>query len=224
MGDISVSIGDYLQIQPGVTVLFTGNYKFTVNGLLTAEGTENDSITFSRMYPTEESKWRGFRFDSADDSSTLSRCIIEYAKGTGAYPDVRGGAIWINNCTPLVSNCTIQNSYTHNENYNGAGGGVCINSNSHSIIEYNYIINTQADSGGGYSLGRIVMQLSGIIELRVITLSMPGVDYMFQQTDLGKYMETFSKPIIVPVDGAVVQSICGVLPGCTVHILMSTII
>jgi len=114
-GDIIVPSSSSLIIQPGIVVLFTGNYKFIINGLLNAEGTESDSITFTRMYPTEESKWRGFRFDSSDDSSTLSHCIIEYAKGTGAYPDVRGGAIWINNCSPKIASCTIQNSYTHNE-------------------------------------------------------------------------------------------------------------
>ena len=94
-GDITVLDGSSLTVMPGVEVLFTGNYTLIVAGLLNAEGTEADSIIFTRAYPTEESKWRGFRFDQADEGSALEYCRVEYAKGTGPYPDVRGGGIWI---------------------------------------------------------------------------------------------------------------------------------
>ncbi|TKJ42458.1 hypothetical protein CEE37_01890 [candidate division LCP-89 bacterium B3_LCP] len=153
-GDIVVPDGRSLTVLPGVEVLFTGNYKLTVEGLLNAEGTEADSITFTRAYSTEESKWRGFRFDAADDGCTLKYCRIEYAKGTGPYPDVRGGGVWIENCSVLIRNCTIAHNYTHNENYNGSGGGIFLNQSDQSIIEYNYITQNQADNGGGICVGQ----------------------------------------------------------------------
>ena len=153
VGNITIPGGDDLVIEPGVFVRFTGRYKFIVNGFLEAIGTEAEVITFTRAYPTEESKWRGFRFDGADDSSILQYCIIEYARGDGAYPEVRGGGVWIENCSPTVRFCLITNNYTHNANYNGAGGGVCLNSNTFSVIEYNYIVLNQADSGGGILVG-----------------------------------------------------------------------
>ncbi len=67
-GDITVQSGETLIIQPGVLVLFTGRYKFTVSGLPDAKGTESDTIIFTRAEPTELSNWRGFRFDGACDA------------------------------------------------------------------------------------------------------------------------------------------------------------
>lgn len=153
VGEIRVPAGESLTIHPGVQVQFTGLYKFIVQGLLTAEGSSTDSIIFTRALPTEESKWRGFRFDAADDASVLEYCRIEYAKGEDVYPDMRGGAIWLNNCSPAVRHCLIAHSYTHNGNYNGAGGGICLNESSFSVIEYNRIALNQADSGGGILVG-----------------------------------------------------------------------
>ncbi len=101
-GDIRVQSGDTLVILPGTEVKFTGRYKFIVNGLLTADGTISDSLLFSRAYPTEESKWRGFRFEGADSHSSIFYARIEYARGDGAYPEVRGGAIRIMNGSVTV--------------------------------------------------------------------------------------------------------------------------
>jgi hypothetical protein len=71
-GDITVPETGSLTINPGVSVLFTGRYKFIIQGVLIANGIEGDSIIFTRAYPTEESKWRGFRFDSANEGTSLS--------------------------------------------------------------------------------------------------------------------------------------------------------
>jgi hypothetical protein len=153
LGDITVSPASSLSIEPGVQVRFTGWYKFIIMGELRAVGNIMDSILFTRAYPTEESKWRGFRFDAASDSSVLEYCRVEYARGTEAYPDVRGGGIWINHCSPTVRRCRILNNYSHNGNYNGMGAGICLNENSFSLIEQNHILLNLADSGGGISIG-----------------------------------------------------------------------
>ncbi len=110
-------------------------------------------VCLPSINPTEESKWRGLRFESADDASIMQYCVIEYAKGEGAYPAVRGGDIFIDSCSPTLRRCMIQYNYTHNDNYNSAGGGICLNADSNSIIEYNYIAENISDSGSGILVG-----------------------------------------------------------------------
>jgi hypothetical protein len=68
-GDIRVAAGTQLVIEPGVTILFTGRYNFTVQGRLDAIGTFSQQIVFTRANPDEASKWGGLRFDAADDAS-----------------------------------------------------------------------------------------------------------------------------------------------------------
>lgn len=152
-GDIRVPPGETLIIEPGVFVRFTGRFKFTVEGRLDSIGTPDDRIVLTRAYPTNESKWRGLRFDHADDASCLEYCRIEYARGDGDYPDVRGGGVWIHYCSPTVRHCVITKNYSHNGAYNGTGGGISLDESSQSIIEYNHILDNRADSGGGINVG-----------------------------------------------------------------------
>ena len=148
-GDIRVQSGDTLVILPGTEVKFTGRYKFIVNGLLTADGTISDSLLFSRAYPTEESKWRGFRFEGADSHSSIFYARIEYARGDGAYPEVRGGAIRIMNGSVTVRHCLIAHNYSANANLNGGGAAICIDQNGTALVHYNVIADNEGDSGGG---------------------------------------------------------------------------
>ncbi|MEW5995301.1 MAG: right-handed parallel beta-helix repeat-containing protein, partial [Candidatus Zixiibacteriota bacterium] len=146
--DIRVPLGHSLIIEPGVMVLFTGRFKFTVEGLITAIGTADKMITFTRALPTEESKWRGFRFLRADDSSVLEYCHLEWAKGDGAYPDVRGGAVYIQGCSPTIRHCRFNDNYSHNEQFNGTGGAISMQEGCYSIVELNSMARNQADLGG----------------------------------------------------------------------------
>ena len=52
--DLTIPSGQTLTIEPGVVVRFTGHYKFWVEGTLLAEGTESDSIIFTRARPNDE--------------------------------------------------------------------------------------------------------------------------------------------------------------------------
>lgn len=153
LGDTWIDQGSTLIINPGTQIRFTGWYKLTISGELRAVGTVLDTILFTRAYPTEESKWRGLRFNAASDNSVLEYCRVEYAKGFEAYPEVRGGGIWIDHCSPAVRHCRILNNYSHNGNYNGMGAGICLNENSFSVVENNHILLNLADSGGGISIG-----------------------------------------------------------------------
>jgi hypothetical protein len=153
IGDLTVPTSQDLTIQPGVEVQFTGRWMLLVQGRLNGVGTAADSIIFTRAYPTEESKWRGIRLDGCDNATLLEYCRIEWAKGDGAYPAVHGGCLWINNCSPAVRHCRLANGYSHNGNYNGMGGGISLDNDCQSVIEYNHVVLNQADSGGGLCVG-----------------------------------------------------------------------
>ncbi|MBK8129528.1 MAG: hypothetical protein IPK53_11725 [bacterium] len=172
--DVTVPAGQTLDIQPGVEVLFTGHYKFNVYGNLQAIGTEQDSIVFTRAFPTEESKWWGIRFYAAEDTNRLSFCRIEWGKADGGTPfyDYYGGGIFCNqsrlvmsncevawnearydggginiyDCSPLIQECDIHDNRTTEDN--GAGGGISIWPSS-ATISRSRIWNNQADQAGG---------------------------------------------------------------------------
>src|SRR5512139_3484634 len=71
IGEVLVPAGETLFIEPGVEVRFRGPYHFTVNGVLKAIGTEDDSIIFTRDSAVEGHKWKGIRFDSAAAGCSL---------------------------------------------------------------------------------------------------------------------------------------------------------
>ena len=90
-GEITVVDGTTLTIDPGVTVEFQGHYKFIVDGVLLAEGTEADSIFFTvndttGFYDIETTNggWHGIRFENntSVDSSKLVYCKIQFGKAT----------------------------------------------------------------------------------------------------------------------------------------------
>jgi len=147
VGDVRVPPGEILTIDSGVEIIALGHYKLTVDGgTLLAVGLPGAEILMTAEDTGQG--WRGLRILAADDATLIGHCIIEYAKGTGGYPEVRGGGIYIQNCSPTVEYCLLRHNYSHNASYNGTGGGICTES-SDALIQYNTIIDNIADSGGG---------------------------------------------------------------------------
>lgn len=153
-GDISVPAGETLTIEAGVSVMFSGPFSLTVAGTLTAMGTQAQPIVFTRAEATEAAKWRGIKFDSADDASILEYCVIEYTRKDGSYyADVRGGGVTISACSPTIRYCTVRHNYACNANRNGAGGAIFVDDGSTSLIEHNHFANNESDSGGAINVG-----------------------------------------------------------------------
>ena len=75
IGDIEVPNTGELYIQPGVEVIFLGNYIFEVRGLLLAEG---DSTEGNRIRMTSELAipWWGLSFNNCNIQSTVINCDI----------------------------------------------------------------------------------------------------------------------------------------------------
>jgi len=167
-GEIWINPGDTLTIEPGVQVRFTGNYKFRVQGRLVAQGTETDSILFTRHYPTEESRWRGLRFEHPDSTSILEYCRIEWAfNATELYGAARGGGVYVDG-TLNIGHCRINDNYTHNQYYNGLGGGICFDDYSKGTVEYCHIIRNQSDAGAGLAVNKYGVNIcNNLIEYNI---------------------------------------------------------
>jgi hypothetical protein len=141
-GEITIPVGETLFIEPGVEVIFNGHYKFIINGIIEAMGTETDFILFTAANTTEG--WHSLRFYDAHDFSHLSYCIIEYGRATGEIPDSHGGGIYCENSNPVITYCTIIGNFAESS----AGGIGCSNSNP-EILDCMISGNVAGVSGGG---------------------------------------------------------------------------
>lgn len=151
VGDVRVPPGETLTIEPGVTVSAQGYYRILVDGgKLLAVGMAAQPILMTTA-PNLPGGWRGLRLIQAHNDSHISYCIIEYTRGTGAFPDVRGGAIYIQNCSPTVSHCELRFNFSGNANANGTGAGITTEGSS-ALILNNFIHDNEANSGGGLAL------------------------------------------------------------------------
>ena len=163
VGDITVAVGDSLVIEPGVSLLFTGDYDLSVYGYLSAVGTETDSIHFTADSTTDYWGSVIFRIGSSDDSE-LSYCYITGCSLGGIncyYVDISishctivdnianwGGGIYLSSAGPVISDCFISGNYSGNN-----GGGIyCTHSNPEiidCIISENRCEGYGSGKGGG---------------------------------------------------------------------------
>jgi len=170
--DIRVLDEVTLTIAPGTIVKFRDHYRFTVIGTLKAEGAPNDSIVFtvadtSGFYrdSTASGGWGGLIFNNdnnyggADgamddnDSSILSHCIVEYAKGTMDfgydYVAMSGGIMIM-----AFSNLRIEDSQVRRNKAINSGGGISCVEFSNPVIHRNIISQNEARNGGGVAIGQ----------------------------------------------------------------------
>jgi len=142
VGNCTVDHGSTLTIQPGTSIQFTGQYSWKIYGTLHANGTAADSIVFKRQQPTTLCEWSGIRFMAgAATTCNLTHCYIEGARYQ-VFPDVNGGALYVNNGGLLLSHCIIMN------NYSASGGGIYIDG-SPATIDHCIIFGNTAGNGGG---------------------------------------------------------------------------
>jgi hypothetical protein len=100
-GNVTVDNLVTLTLEPGVEVIFQGNYFISVYGALMAEGVEENGIRFTRGPGVAH--WYGLYLYSGS-GGIFAHCTIEWAGQRGIYAD---------SCYLSVSNCTIR----HNINY-----------------------------------------------------------------------------------------------------------
>lgn len=142
-GHISLGRNDTLRIEPGVNVVFQGNYRFDINGRLLAEGTERDSIHF--YGGGQPGSWIGLNFSGAGaDRGHMNYCTVRFA-----YQGIN-----INDADPLVENSAIGFCTDAGVNYNRSltkllycriyrsnGSGIKIGGSSRASVRYCSISN-----------------------------------------------------------------------------------
>lgn len=162
-GEITVPNDSTLTIEPGVEVVFTGHYKFNVQGRLLAIGTETDTIVFTINDTTgfhnltiPDGGWHGIRFIGTslnNDSSKVVYCKLQYGKantGSGYY-DRFGGALCANINKLLVSHCMFRNNTTYSSDiYVTGGGAIAIFSNP--TIEFCEFTENRSTWAAGISI------------------------------------------------------------------------
>ena len=141
IGDAYIPDGQTLEIQPGVEVVFQGQYRFDIleGANLHAAGTVDDSIIFTAQDTSVH--WLYLYFQISDSNSTLEYCLIEY--GGSVDIDTGYGAVTIQGCDITVRNCEFR--------YNHArwGGGIYCREGSGALIEECDIHHNWVESSGG---------------------------------------------------------------------------
>jgi len=142
-GDLRVPQESTLVIQPGCYIDFQGHYVFLVDtsAVFQAVGTESDSITFTTY--DVATGWYGLRFLSADSSSILSYCIIQWS----VIDDSSGAGVYVGHSNIVISHCSI----CYNEAYETEGGGLSINHSNVRIINNKIEYNIASFGGSGIS-------------------------------------------------------------------------
>jgi hypothetical protein len=185
-GDLILASTDQLIIEPCVTMIFQGYYRFEIRGRVLAEGTETDRITFAPADTIEG--WRGLRFintkSNGQDSSKLVNCRITFGNAHDSYGDYyRGGAIYSKSSGDLlVKNCLLNKNraeqnggavystgaggpyYINNifeDNYAPSGGAVYGNSAGDFYFTNNIFQNNRANNGGALSAYSSNIYLAG---------------------------------------------------------------
>ncbi len=168
VGNLDIEDGEELEIDPGVEIRFNGTYYFYIHGLLTAIGTEDDSIIFTRH--RDNIQWRGIRILNGDDDTEISYCLIEHSQTVGHIEDegAKGAGIYCRGCDALISHNTIRDNqaagytagvYTRDcdadiianhicDNVAGTNGAVEV-VDSQGNISFNLVERNRAQHGGG---------------------------------------------------------------------------
>jgi hypothetical protein len=149
VGDIQVNAGATLTIAPGTTFLHNGHWYWNISGRFFANGTETDSIKFTRQQALPEHRWGGLRFAQGTPGGQLSYCAIDHG-WFYTQPGTLKGANLVTLGAPLsVTHSTI----TFGDAYWG-GAGIYAANTSNLVIDQCSITDNlaNADNGGGILL------------------------------------------------------------------------
>jgi predicted outer membrane repeat protein len=148
-GDLLVTASEQLIIEPGVEVIFNDYYQVTVEGVVSAIGTEAEIISFTAL--EEDTGWSGFVYIDGNESEVeLSEFIHCEFNGTFAMgvaeSEKNGGAFYLNNSSNLFfSHCLFSQNYSEWD-----GGAIFAKDGSDIIVENcSFINNTSYFYGGG---------------------------------------------------------------------------
>jgi hypothetical protein len=161
LGDITVPVGQTLEIEPGVVVEFQGHYSLSIKGNVRAIGTVGDTVVFTINDTTGfhniengSGGWNGIKIDNSDETmwesdTTLFRyCKFQYSKSVKTGDEPGGGAIFVQNFLKvLIRNCVFRVNHSRT-----TGGAIYIGHNTRSVIAHSAFISNEAADGGAIFL------------------------------------------------------------------------
>lgn len=156
---VTVDSTDTLTIEAGTNLLFAGRFSLTVYGTLLVNGTESDSVLFTRRNNDPANNWRGLRFQP-DSRGQCSYAIFEYAQGTQFNADSGCGAIFCNSANPRFAHCSIRNNTA-----TFRGGGISCYNNALARFDTCDIVNN-ISSGFPFSMGGGVSEAGSRLRMR----------------------------------------------------------
>lgn len=174
-GNIILNNGYTLTIQPGVTVRFNSGLSMQIDGMLLAQGTNSDSITFTSNTVDTAGAWGYIYFsDVSTDAvfqnniygnyisgSILEYCKIQYAGGANISYN---GALRLDGAHPFINYCTISYNKASGINANNLTDSLKI---TNSVISHNISPNT---GGGIFIAGFAIVLIDGnTIAYNVVT-------------------------------------------------------
>ena len=117
-----VQVKEALTVNAGATLKFTSNASLIVNdsGALSAEGTENEMITFTAV--DTDDKWKGIAIETNNANNKLNYCEVSYA----GNDEILYSGGWRTANVALNGTLEIQNSVITN----GSGTGLYISNSS----------------------------------------------------------------------------------------------
>jgi|GEM_PF-1808488 len=170
--DINIATNDSLLIEPGVRIRFMGKYSMYIGptSKIKAIGTESLPIYFT-AYDTVTG-WYGIDFVNSGYDDVFEHCNFSRGIADGVFPNDRGGAMYMDNSSPIVNYSTIENNRGNTgaaiflnssnayftevniSNNNSSGEGVVYIDNSTDVIFENCIINDNYSglTGGGFMI------------------------------------------------------------------------
>jgi len=160
--DITVPQGEVLAIVPGVTVIFNYHSSMLVEGVLLAEGLENDEILFTvadtngfSIDSIPQGGWKGIGFlaNHSPDSSIFEYCIFTYGKAVDNSNTYScGGALRVGRFQKLrIENCFFKNNFASLN-----GGAVYLNQANVKICNSCFELNTCGPDQEPYGYGGAV--------------------------------------------------------------------
>jgi hypothetical protein len=141
-GNLIIADGVTLLIQPGCQIYFNGNYRFEVQGVLSANGTSQNPILFtSNSANPAKGDWRFIYFNQPDAGSIMNYCDVSYGGSVAAR-----GMINFRNASNglIISNCNLSYSGSYGIEYRNNAADPQIIDCSISNCD-NYPIYTYAD-------------------------------------------------------------------------------
>ncbi|NIA30498.1 MAG: T9SS type A sorting domain-containing protein [Actinobacteria bacterium] len=205
-GDVTVPSGIILTIEPGTQIYIPSGKKLIIEGILKAQGTYSEPITFQ----ASSGSWFGIKFENSSDDN---ECIIEYS----TIKDASYG-VYCSNASPDIKNCTIENNlygiYSYyadgnqllkdNEIMQNSYYGILL-SHSDPDIDSNNIHDGTSNAGirGYYSNGEIhdnlIYDLSG--HGLFLYHSSPNIigNMIYDNSDNGVYCYDYSNSYFVDV-------------------------